>query len=113
MIIKYKKDFYPIKDIEDIKNTPSNSIVCFDYDLKLMKYCQKNSISFAVKISSIKEAVFANNFGAKYLIVTKTKAKEIQDIANEYLFDSKVLVKIVFDWEIEIFAKLGIDGVIL
>ena len=112
MIIKEKKDFFKIKDIEDISNSPPNSVVLLDYDLEMMKFCKENSISFAVKIKNIKEAVFANSFGAKYVIVDKKNAKEIQDIANEYLFDTKVLVKIVFDWEIEDFAKKGIDGVI-
>ena len=112
MIIKEKKDFFKIKNIDDILNTPPNSIVLFDYDLEMMKFCKDNSIPFAVKIKNIKEVIFANSLGAKYIIVDKKNAKEIQEIANEYLFDTKVLVKIIFDWEIEVFAKKGIDGVI-
>lgn len=111
MIIKEKSNFYKIKNIEDIKNTPSNSTVLFDFDENIMDFCQKNSINYAVEATSILESILANNFDASFIIVDKKMAKEVQDIANEYLFDSKILVKIVFDWQIEDFAKLGIDGV--
>ena len=40
------------------------------------------------------------------------KAKEIQKLAENYLFDSKVLLCISLDYEIEHAAKAGIDGVI-
>jgi len=111
MIIKQKDDFNKIKTIQDIKNTPSNSTILFDFDKKIMKFCQANGIKYAVTVSSILEAILANNLNADFIIVNKKLTKEIQETANEYLFDSKILVKIVFEWEIETFAKLGIDGV--
>ncbi len=113
MIIKQRCDFYKIKTIEDIKNTPSNSILLFDFNKEIMKFCKENDIKYAVIVSSILEAILANNLNATFIIINKKIAKKIQEIANEYLFDSKILVKIVFEWEIETFAKLGIDGVLL
>ncbi|WP_187647256.1 hypothetical protein [Nitrosophilus labii] len=113
MVIKSKKDFCKIETIEEIKNTPPNTTLFFRYDLELIKYCYDNDLSFAVAVDSIKEAIFANHFGAAYIVVKKDMAKKIQNVANEYLFDAKILVKIVFDWEIEIFAQKGIDGVYL
>jgi len=113
MIIKKFDDFFEIKNIEDIKKTSPKQTLLFDFDKELLTYCKENDISFAIKTDSILEAVFANNFDAEFIIVDKKSAKKIQNIADEYLFDSKVLVKIVFPWEIEEFAKLGIDGVLL
>lgn len=105
-------DFSEIKAIEDIKKTPSNSIVIFPYDLKIMDYCHTNQIPFAVKINTLTESIFANNFMARYLIVENNISKEIQNIAENYMFDSKILVVINSDDEIHNIAINGIDGVI-
>ncbi|HIE35120.1 MAG TPA: hypothetical protein EYP79_02845 [Campylobacterales bacterium] len=113
MLIITKDDLFKIDSISMIKTTPPNSIVLFNYDLEFLKYCYKNKVGFAVEVKSLKEAIFANHFEANYILTNKNLAKKIQNIANEYLFDSKILVKATFEWEIEVFAQDGIDGVFL
>ncbi|WP_200762645.1 hypothetical protein [Nitrosophilus alvini] len=117
MIIIGHKDIsadtlYRIKSFEDIEKTPPNTTVFFDFDIDLMKRCIENSVEFAVFVKDIKEALFANSMSAKYAVCDKSKAKEIQEIAENYLFDTKIIAKISLEYEIEKYAKLSIDGVL-
>ena len=108
--------FYRVTSIKDIENTPPNSIVSLStlpYSIDIAKYCQKNLVPFAIDIDSIKNSMFANTLGAKYIICSPKLAKEIMPIAQNYLFDTRVLVTISKEDEIEDMAKVGIDGVIL
>ena len=78
----------------------------------LAKYCQENNIPFAVTVNSLKEAIFTNALGAKYIICEEDDALIIYPIAQEYLFDTRVLVLIHDEKEISKIARSGIDGVI-
>ena len=104
--------FFEIISKEDIKLTPPNSIVLFDYKIELAKYCKNNSILFAMRIKSIKELVYANALGCGYAFVKKEFAKSAQDIANEYMFDMKIILPIKNDEELEWAALNGVDGVV-
>jgi hypothetical protein len=103
--------FYEIISSEDLKNTPSNSTVLFDYDEKLAKYCKDNSVSYAMRVKSIKELVYANALECDFAFVDKEFAKTAQDIANEYMFDMKIILSVTNDKELEWAAMNGIDGV--
>lgn len=111
---KYLKcdNFARIESLDDIKNTPSNSTLILKYDLEIMNYCFSNKLPYALFVSDIKEAIFGNTLGARYLICSESKANEIQKVAEHYMFDSKILVIIQGDEMIENIAKNGIDGVI-
>ena len=61
---------------------------------------------------SIKEAIYANSLNAKYIISEKELAKAIQKIADNYMFDSKILAVIETNDEIEEIAQSEIDGII-
>lgn len=104
--------FTHINSIDEISSTASNSTVVLNYDLNIMDYCFRNNIKYAVKISKISESVFANNLNAKYIIIEQSISKEIQNIAENYMFDSKIIVIINNDDEIDNVANQGIDGVI-
>jgi len=107
------EQFYEITSQKDISNTPPNSIVRFkfsDENAKIIKFCTSNSVSCAVDVTSITEALLASNLGASYLIVSKEYASSIQKVAETYLFDAKV---IAISEEIEKIALLGIDGIII
>ncbi|MDR2342090.1 MAG: hypothetical protein LBD84_03485 [Campylobacteraceae bacterium] len=96
-------------------NIPSGSTLIFKFtdNQSLIKCCRKNGINFAVETESIKEALLANAAGASYIVVSgKDVAKNIQDLAENYLFDAKILLKIKTENEIEEAAKVGIDGVL-
>ncbi|MEA3290162.1 MAG: hypothetical protein U9Q04_08280 [Campylobacterota bacterium] len=101
-----------IKTIDDIKNTKSNSTLCFEYDKKLMSYCAQNEIQYAVNISSLKESIYANALKAKYILPVSSILGDTQKCAENYLFDSKILAIVESEDEIEQYALKNIDGVV-
>lgn len=109
------KPFYHISSIEAIENTPSNSKLFIEFDpinLDIIQFSHANSLLFALRVESIKEIIFASALGASYIVVPKELAKSAQNIANEYLFDAKILALIDDEDDIEELAILGVDGVI-
>ena len=109
------KRFYHIFDIEDIIHTPPSSYLYVDFskeNIDIITYLQENDLSFAVNVQNITELIYANAFGANFITVQKNFAKTAQNIAENYLFDAKVLVHIESEKQIEEFAILGVDGVI-
>ena len=104
--------FTNISTIEEIQNTRANSIISFRYNENLLEYSSLNEVSFAVIVKSIKEAIYANALNALYIICDKQLSKSVQRIADNYMFDSKVLAIIESNEEIEEIAKNEIDGII-
>ncbi|MDR1614178.1 MAG: hypothetical protein LBS26_01265 [Campylobacteraceae bacterium] len=110
------KPFYTVKNSNDITKTPPNATVIFRFEGNedIIKFCQKNGINFAVETQAEKEALLSNAAGASYIVVSgKKAAKNIQNLAEAYLFDSKILLKIQNENELEKAAKNNIDGVLL
>ncbi len=109
------KKFYHIQSIDAIDNTPPSSSLFTDFseeNLDIIKHSVKNSITICVHVKNITEIVYASSLGASFLVVDKELAKTAQNLAENYLFDAKILVNIENDSEIEEMALLGIDGVI-
>ena len=107
--------FCKVFSIEEIKASSENSIVLLEPlvdSYSFAQYCQENSIAYAVVANSLDDAIFANALGAKYMICEEDDALMIQPIAQEYLFDTRVLVLIHTEKEISKIARGGIDGVI-
>lgn len=105
--------FYHIFDIEDITNTPPSSTLYLEFNennLDIIKHLQHNGISFVLNIKNITELIYASSLGANYIAVGKKLAKTAQNIAENYLFDAKILVHIEEEDEIEELALLGVDG---
>jgi len=80
--------------------------------IKLAQYCHQNAIPYVIPVGSIKEAVFANELGAAYMICKEENGFIIQPIAQQYLFDSQILVLISDEKDISKLALQGIDGVV-
>ena len=59
--------FSKVTSIEDIKNTKPNSMIFFDFNEELLKYSFFQHLNFFVYVKSIKEAIYASNFNAKYI----------------------------------------------
>ncbi len=100
---------------EDIKKLQANDIVLLEplvSSQKLAVYCQENSIAYALTVSSLNDAIFANALDAKYIVCEEKDAHVMQSIAQEYLFDTRILVLVHDEKEISKIARLGIDGVI-
>jgi len=107
--------FYKVFAREDIEKSRADDIVLLEPlvdSVELAKYCQSNEIPYALTVNSLNEAIFANALGAGYMICTEEDALLIQPIAEQYLFDTKVLVLIHEEKEIVKIARSGIDGVL-
>ena len=107
--------FYHITNVEDIIHTPPNSILALEFEesnLDIIKYANDNNIRLALWVADVKALVFAGALNAKYLMVSKDLAKTAQNIAENYLFDAKILVSIEEDEEVSEIALLGVDGVV-
>lgn len=78
----------------------------------LWKFCQENSVKYASKAASVKDAVLLNAMDAHYILCDRTQVLEFQKLADDYLFDSKILLLIGNEAEIEDAAKYRVDGVI-
>lgn len=107
--------FYHVDDIDAISHTPANSTLLIPFDeanLDIMAHCRENGVRFAVEAASLREAVYAENLGAAYIVVEEPLAKRVQKTAETYLFDAKVLCRIEEEDQIEEMAAEGIDGVL-
>lgn len=100
---------------KDIKASKSGSIVLLEALVEshaLAKHCQDNKIPYAVIVDTLENAIFANALGATYIVCEEDNALIIQPIAQEYLFDTRILVRIQDEKQISKIARAGIDGVI-
>ena len=104
--------FYRVVSIEEIAKTPSQAIVMFDFEPTLATYCAAQKVPFALHVKHIKELILANALGASYFVVDKGLALHAQKIADDYLFDGKVLLLSSDDNEIEFAASHSIDGIL-
>ncbi len=107
--------FYSVASQEAVLKTPPSSTIYIEFseaNLDIIEYTNLNNMPLALKVNTIRQALYGASFKAKYLVVEKDIAKDVQNVANEYLLDSKVLVIIQNEDEIEQMALLGIDGVI-
>ena len=107
--------FYHVFDIDTIIQTPPSSIMYLEFsekNLDIISYMNKNKIEFALKVENITALVYASALGASYIVLNQELAKTAQKIAENYLFDAKILVHIESEKDIEEIALLGIDGVI-
>jgi|APCry1669189101_1035198.scaffolds.fasta_scaffold00817_7 hypothetical protein len=107
--------FYHIESIYCISKTPSNSTIYLTFDennLDIIDHLFTHNIKFALHVKNVKELVYAHALGALYITVEKELAKNAQRVANDYLFDAKILAHIDDEDEIEELALNGVDGVI-
>jgi len=107
--------FSKVFSIQDIKSSSADDIVLLEPLVDShshAQYCQDNSIAYAVVVNTLDDAIFANALGARYMICEEDAALMIQPMAQEYLFDTRILVLIHNDKDISKIARGGIDGVI-
>ena len=104
--------FYRVGDAEEISKTPAQAVVLFNFEPLLSAYCITQKISFALQVKNIKELILANALGASFFVVDKTLVLHAQKIADDYLFDGKILLLSNDDNEIEFTASHAIDGIL-
>jgi hypothetical protein len=109
------ENFYHVSDIASISNTPPSSTLFIEFNeknLDIINHAISNSVKVALYVKNITEILYASSLGASYIIVDKKLAKSAQNLAENYLFDAKILALIKEENEIEELAILGIDGVV-
>ena len=109
------ENFYHIQSIDAIQNTPSSSTILVDFNeenLDIINHAVLNSIPLATEVQNITQIVYASSLGARYIVLPKELAKTAQNLADNYLFDAKILVHVEEEGEIEELALLGVDGII-
>jgi hypothetical protein len=107
--------FVKVFSVEEIERSAPGDVLLLEplnVSIELVKHCRAHELPFAVTVSSIREAIFANALDAAYIIAEHEQAISIQKIADEYLFDTRVLVLIENEKRIETMARFSIDGVI-
>ena len=104
--------FCHVASIEEIAKTPPHAVILFDFEPALAAYCAEQKLVFALHVRHIKELILANALGASYFIVDKSLALHAQKIADDYLFDGKVLLLSNDENEIEFAASHAIDGIL-
>ncbi len=107
--------FYHVSDIESISNTPPSCVVHIEFNeenLDIIKHAHLNQIATSICVRTIRELLYASSLDASFIVIHKELAKDAKTIADEYLFDAKVLVLIEDEHEIEELGFIGIDGVI-
>jgi NAD(P)H-dependent flavin oxidoreductase YrpB (nitropropane dioxygenase family) len=108
-------EFCRVFSQKDITSSRADQIVLLEPLVDshtLAQYCQENGIAYAVVVNTLDEALYANALGASYMICDENTALMVQPVAQEYLFDTRVLVLIHSEKEISKIARGGIDGVI-
>jgi hypothetical protein len=110
--VKRSEIFEKINLIEDIENTKSNSVVVFDFDAKVANFCLDNNVPFATIVKNQREALFSNALKAKFIIADKTLAPSVQKTAENYMFDSRVLLISQSDEDIDFACENEVDGVL-
>jgi len=106
---------YHVCCIEAILNTPPSSTLYIEFsenNLDVINHATINSMPIAIYVKNITEILYASSLGASYIVIPKELAKTAQNIAENYLFDAKILALIEEENEIEELALLGLDGTI-
>lgn len=105
------KPHYAVESKEELGATPANATVHLKrFDGELMRYLAQNAVCYSVVVKSVHELILANALGAAYILTTDPYRD--QPIAQNYLFDAKLLVLIEDIAQIDTLAKSNIDGVI-
>ena len=107
--------FYHISNIDDINHTPPSSSLLLAFseeNLDIISHLNLNQLTFALSVNNITDLIYAASLHASYIIVEQDLVKTAQELAQNYLFDAKILAKIENDGDIEEMAILGVDGVV-
>jgi len=106
---------YMVKNVTSIYSTPPNHTILIKFsqdNVKIIKFCKKNGIEFAVLVKNLTQLAISNAYQPKFLLVRKKLAITAQKFADEYLIDAKILLKSNSYDDIKFVANNFIDGII-
>lgn len=104
---------YSVQSEEEIDEVENECVLFFEYEPKLIEYCQEKNRKFALHVFNQTEAIIGNGAGAKLLVCPQKISHKIQDLAEYYLFDAKVGILINNEDEIEKAIEQKVDVAIL
>jgi hypothetical protein len=103
---------YRISSFDEISKTPPNSTILTNFNIQILKFAKKNSVEVAVVVKNLESAILSEQFDVKYIISDLQTSSEIQKIADNYLYNSKILAEIELSSDLVEVAKNEIDGAI-
>lgn len=107
--------FEKITSIDDVAHTSVQATVVCDFgkeQVALCHYLRENAVTFALYVEGVKDVVLASALGASFIICDKSLVEEAQKIADDYLFDAKILLQSDDEADIVYAAKKSIDGIL-
>ncbi len=104
---------YSVGSEEEIDEVENDGLLFFEYCPKLIRYAKEKNRNFALHVFNETEAIIGNLVGAKLLICPHSIACKIQELAEYYLFDSKVAILINSEDEIALAIEKKVDVAIL
>jgi hypothetical protein len=107
--------FCKITKHSQLESIASDCIALFDgarVHFEGMRFCVDNGIDFAVIVKNLRDVIYASIQKASYIIVDDALAQDAQDLAENYMFDAKILQIIDHEDQIEEIAPNHIDGVV-
>ncbi|EAI0653494.1 hypothetical protein E0287_07780, partial [Campylobacter coli] len=100
--------------IDENKKLKKDQISCFLYNEEIIQNARNENLDFAVLIQDKNEIFLSNALGAKFLIFNdENLAHFASEVAEFYLFDSKILLLVENLHKLEKAYELRVDGVIL
>lgn len=104
--------FFRVLSRDTISKTPSHATLFCDYNVDLCRYAHEHGLTLAVHVRQIKELILAHAMRVSYLVVDKSLVLNAQKIADDYLFDAKILLLSDTEDDIEFAALNSIDGIL-
>lgn len=98
--------------INAIDHTPAGSLVVLDFKENDLFFYGTTEVPLAVRVNNVREFVLIANTKARYAIAGYELARELQKLADHYLYDIKVLAEAKAD-DLEQIAQAGIDGILV
>ncbi|BCZ17087.1 hypothetical protein NHP190003_03690 [Helicobacter sp. NHP19-003] len=107
--------FVRVTEVAQIAQTLANEVVYFyatdEQALNLSSHCTQNGVKYGVFVANPLEWALMENFKPRYILV-ESEPKTYQNLADDYLSDSRILWVIVNEEQIEQALKMRIDGVV-
>ncbi|MDR0746294.1 MAG: hypothetical protein LBE89_00175 [Helicobacteraceae bacterium] len=106
--IDAEKDVVFCKNKEDAASARAGSLAVLKFDESDLEFYVKSGIPIAVEVACARDFLLLAATSAKYAIAEFELAKALQQIADRYVMDIKVLVA---SNDIAAAAQAGIDGI--
>lgn len=98
--------------IDAIDHTPAGSLVVLDFQQNDLFFYGATETPLAVRVKNVREFVLVAATKARYAIAGLELARELQKLADHYLYDIKVLAEAKAE-SLEQVAQAGIDGILV